>query len=571
MNIREGSAIISGESSSITQDGSASTHTDAFYNNVQVVNRDLSILVVQTYIDSICSEKIKHEGIQVCEALGASGLRSIRYHQEIEGIQRIICNDKSSAAVEIMKSNFRLNNIPKDSVKPSCADANELMSRLARSKNDPIIVHLPPKTPLHSPDFTQAEVPEQAETINVIDIDPYGSAVPFLNSAIECITDGGLLCVTCTDSAVLCGKYPDTCHAKYGSISLRNRPFNHEMGLRILLASIERTANAQGRYIEPLLSAKIDFYFRVFVVIRKKASKVKQSCAKFSHILQCTQCSHFQLLPVASARGNLLSKKSPKSEASPNVNSDSESCMMSSYLVCQEMPPVSNFSVTTPRLTRKSILGWSELIKENVEISCETESEPWCPSCQSENYTVGGPVYNQAVCSTSFLKSCMEKLALVKTDEQNSPKKMILGAVDRVEALLINLSQELPNVPLYHSIPQLCSDLGKSVPPMPKIVKMIHSLGFQSSRSHCNVYGIKTNCPSFLLYAIIKTIVDQNQTLSGVNDSSEKRKLPIITTGCLKSTVSATIMSETDAEPKGQKIVRFLPNPEPHWGPKSKK
>lgn len=56
---------------------------------------------------------------------------------------------------------------------------------------------------------------------HVIDIDPYGSPSIFLNSAIQAISNGGLLCVTATDMPVLCGKYPETCFAKYGATSMK--------------------------------------------------------------------------------------------------------------------------------------------------------------------------------------------------------------------------------------------------------------------------------------------------------------------------------------------------------------
>ena len=46
--------------------------------------------------------------------------------------------------------------------------------------------------------------------VDVVDLDPYGSASPFIDSAIGSIADGGLLCVTCTDLAVLAGaQYPE--------------------------------------------------------------------------------------------------------------------------------------------------------------------------------------------------------------------------------------------------------------------------------------------------------------------------------------------------------------------------
>jgi len=46
--------------------------------------------------------------------------------------------------------------------------------------------------------------------VDVVDLDPYGTAAPFIDAAVSCIADGGLLCVTCTDSAVLAGsQYPE--------------------------------------------------------------------------------------------------------------------------------------------------------------------------------------------------------------------------------------------------------------------------------------------------------------------------------------------------------------------------
>lgn len=49
-----------------------------------------------------------------------------------------------------------------------------------------------------------------AARVDVVDLDPYGTAAPFVDAAIGCIADGGLLAVTCTDLAVLAGsQYPE--------------------------------------------------------------------------------------------------------------------------------------------------------------------------------------------------------------------------------------------------------------------------------------------------------------------------------------------------------------------------
>lgn len=63
---------------------------------------------------------------------------------------------------------------------------------------------------------------------DAIDLDPYGSASTFLDSAVQAVADGGILLVTCTDMGVLCGNHSEACFAKYGSMSLKAK-FCHEM------------------------------------------------------------------------------------------------------------------------------------------------------------------------------------------------------------------------------------------------------------------------------------------------------------------------------------------------------
>ena len=66
----------------------------------------------------------------------------------------------------------------------------------------------------------------------VVDVDPYGSCADFIDSAVQSVADGGLLMVTCTDMAILCGNHSETAFAKYGGSSLRLVSC-HEQALRL--------------------------------------------------------------------------------------------------------------------------------------------------------------------------------------------------------------------------------------------------------------------------------------------------------------------------------------------------
>ncbi len=79
------------------------------------------------------------------------------------------------------------------------------------------------------------------QSYDVVDLDPYGTPAQLLDSAVQSVADGGLLLVTATDMANLCGNNSVACFSHYGAYPL-HRPYCHEQALRILLASLETTA-----------------------------------------------------------------------------------------------------------------------------------------------------------------------------------------------------------------------------------------------------------------------------------------------------------------------------------------
>lgn len=237
-----------------------STKNEVFYNNVQVFNRDMSIMAIKLF-----SEKNHLKEINILEGLAASGLRSIRYWKEIPNVNTILANDLSEEAVKEIKRNLEYNDISEKQVIPSQGDANQAMY-------------------------------QNKGKYQVIDLDPYGSATPFLDAALQSIQDGGLLLVTCTDMQVLAGSQMATCFSKYGSVPLKTKAC-HEMALRILLSHIHHIASKHGKYIIPLLSCSIDFYIRSFIKVVESPKEAKIALTKVSQMFKCTSCESFHLIP----------------------------------------------------------------------------------------------------------------------------------------------------------------------------------------------------------------------------------------------------------------------------------
>lgn len=193
----------------------------------------------------------------ILDALSATGLRALRYAKEIPFSTSITANDLSSKATEAIKLNVQHNKLD-SKIKPNTGNALVHMYSFAGEKG-----------------------------YDVIDLDPYGTAAPFIDAAIQAINHDGLVCVTCTDSAIFASHgYLEKTYSQYGGLPLKGEPC-HEGGLRLLLHAIGSSAGRYGMSIEPLLSLSIDYYIRVFVRVRKSPNDVKMLAGKTMIVYHC--------------------------------------------------------------------------------------------------------------------------------------------------------------------------------------------------------------------------------------------------------------------------------------------
>ncbi|KAF2678448.1 TRM-domain-containing protein [Lentithecium fluviatile CBS 122367] len=193
----------------------------------------------------------------ILDALSATGLRALRYAQEIPFATSVTANDMSEKATASIALNVKHNKL-EDKIQANTGNAISYMYSFIDKKG-----------------------------FDVIDLDPYGTAAPFIDSAIQAINDDGLLCVTCTDSAIFASHgYLEKTYSQYGGLPLKGEPC-HEGGLRLILHAIASSAARYGMAIEPLLSLSIDYYIRVFVRVRKCPNDVKLLAGKTMLVYHC--------------------------------------------------------------------------------------------------------------------------------------------------------------------------------------------------------------------------------------------------------------------------------------------
>ncbi|MEM2145669.1 MAG: tRNA (guanine(10)-N(2))-dimethyltransferase, partial [Candidatus Jordarchaeaceae archaeon] len=231
-----------------------------FYNPVMKLNRDVAIYAVKAY------QQIIKRNLKICEPLTGCGVRGIRLAKEVEGIEGIIINDINPKAYEISKRNVELHNL-QEKVLVFNEEANLLLTKFASS----------------------------GKRFDVIDVDPFGSPAPFLDSAVRAIRkDNGLLCLTATDMAPLCGVHVAACVRKYGGTPLRTM-YCHEIAVRLLISCSVLTAAKREIALTPLMSHSTDHYTRVYLRTGSGAKNADESVKQLGYIIHCPNCEHRQL------------------------------------------------------------------------------------------------------------------------------------------------------------------------------------------------------------------------------------------------------------------------------------
>jgi tRNA (guanine26-N2/guanine27-N2)-dimethyltransferase len=289
---------------------------------------------------------------------------------------------------------------------------------------------------------------------DVIDIDPYGSAVPFLDAAVQTVAgDGGLLCITCTDTSVLCGVFPETSLPRYGTVGFK-AGYKHEMALRMLLHAVDSAANRYKRYIVPLVSVSLDFYVRVFVRVYESQVDVKRTLEKRLMLYQSTQCPTFHT--------QHMGKVWPTKRGVEG-------------------------STTSYQVTRLSV-------------------PPTCAS--GGQWKVGGPFWGGALHDQVFVDVLLRRVEAARVAQSSQgagsssstpvadlPTRPIATA-ERLSGILASISEELKDVPFYYCLTDLSAALQCNTPTQVDFRSALINAGYKVSRFHNEPDAIKTDAPS---------------------------------------------------------------------------
>ena len=497
--------------------------------------------VDQTETSADSNEALKKETqptFTILDALSASGLRALRYAHEIPFATTITANDILKAAAKAIERNANHNRV-QDKINISVDDALAHMYSVVVRE-------------LRRISMTPKGKPGPSEKYDVIDLDPYGSAAPFLDAAVQAVRDdGGLLCVTCTDSGVWASNgYPEKCYSLYGGVPVKGW-YSHEVGLRLILHSIETAAAKYGLAMEPLLSLSVDFYSRVFVRIRKSPSMVKFQGGKNMVLYSCSGCGSWttQLLmknkPAPNKKGSGIFYKHGFTKA-PTTDQSCAHCGSTMHLA----GPMYAGRIHSPDFIKNVIAQAEEAdpevygTRERIRGVLQTALEEFLPSpdeIQAESSENGD--------STKKLKKSL-------TEAQ-------VAAIDPY--------------PFYFHPAQVSGILHCASPPEAELRGALIGMGYRVTRSHCKPGSMKTDAPWSVIWHVFREWVRQKAPIreENIKSHSSRRLLGLK----IDEAASATNGKEEKELPEvvfdanlgrykdTTKYVRYQMNPRENWGP----
>ncbi|MEM0139399.1 MAG: N2,N2-dimethylguanosine tRNA methyltransferase [Ferroplasma sp.] len=198
------------------------SRTAGFYNMDQKLNRDITISFLKAVKPKLA-----------LDAFGGTGIRGLRIEKEA-GVRTVI-SELNKKSFQYIEENKALNG----------SNAEIYRKSFQAVLNDYLF--------------------------DYIDIDPYGSVLPYLDDTIMNLRNRGYFGVTATDLTALTGSMPVKTKRRYNA-RIINDTFRHESGIRLLISAVVQRAAAMDIAAMPMLSLWHSHYYRVIFRIQRSAS-----------------------------------------------------------------------------------------------------------------------------------------------------------------------------------------------------------------------------------------------------------------------------------------------------------
>ncbi|XP_047230597.1 TRMT1-like protein isoform X2 [Girardinichthys multiradiatus] len=428
--------------------------SDTYFNRKMKTNRQLVFCSIAVLAE-------ERNPLECLDAFGATGIMGLQWAKHLRNSVRVAITDISDICVKMIKENCELNNIrvdggsrgPRAPEKAGSEAETTPIATLEVAKMDAnVIMHL--------------------RSFDYIHLDPFGTAVNYLDAAFRNVRNLGIISVTSTDTSSLYAKSPNVTLRHYGCHIVRTEYYK-ELAARMVVASVARAAARCNKGIEVLLAVALEHFVLVVVRVLRGPSQADESAKKLRKLAHCQWCEERVFLKL----GNMVDDTLP--------------CNCHGSLpgkTAVQLGPLWSGPLFNTGFLRRMLSAAVQHSMDDIQPLVKTLI------CESECTTLKSLVHG-----SSALTNQVECGVVIKTlqsgedgglADQSGKRKSGEESGNVVKKLKPDVSLEHP--PFYYSIHRH-SIRGMNMPKLNKFLQYLTEAGFRVGRTHFDPTGVRTN------------------------------------------------------------------------------
>ncbi|XP_029988859.1 TRMT1-like protein isoform X2 [Sphaeramia orbicularis] len=428
--------------------------SDTYFSRKMKINRQLIFCSLAVLAE-------ERSPLESLDAFGATGIMGLQWAKHLRKAVKVTINDISDTCVKMIRENCQLNHIrvdraprgPRGSEATGAeAEAGGAVTVEVTKMDANVIMHL--------------------RAFDYIHLDPFGTAVNYLDAAFRNVRNLGIVSVTSTDTGSLYAKSPHVTLRHYGCHVVRTEYYK-ELAARIVVSTVARAAARCNKGIEVLLAVALEHFVLVVVRVLRGPTQADESAKKLRKLVHCQWCEERVFLKMT------------------NMVDDTLPCNCHGSLpgkTAVQLGPLWSGPLFNTGFLRGMYSASVQHSMEDIQPLIKTliyESE--CTTLKSAVH-IPSTVINQVECGV-----------VIKTPPSGDESGPADPSVKRKSSedcgnVLKKLKPDasLDHPPFYYSIHRH-SIRGMNMPKLNKFLQYLTEAGFRVSRTHFDPTGVRTD------------------------------------------------------------------------------
>ncbi|KAF3690489.1 TRMT1-like protein [Channa argus] len=432
--------------------------SDTYFNRKMKTNRQLVFCSLAVLAE-------ERSPLECLDAFGATGIMGLQWAKHLRNAVKVTITDISDTCIKMIKENCELNRIrvegsprgsraPEGSSSSSDGDGDgDGVATVEVAKMDAnVIMHLRPFDYIH--------------------LDPFGTAVNYLDAAFRNVRNLGIISVTSTDTGSLYAKSPNVTLRHYGCHIVRTEYYK-ELAARMVVATVARAAARCNKGIEVLLAVALEHFVLVVVRVLRGPTQADESAKKLRKLVHCQWCEERVFLKL----GNMVDDTLP--------------CNCHGSLpgkTAVQLGPLWSGPLFNTGFLRRMLSAAVQHSMDDIQPLVKTLI------CESECTTLKSLVHGSSALTNQV--ECGVVIKTLQSGEESGPAdqsgKRKTGEESGNVVKKLKSDAPLEHPPFYYSIHRH-SIRGMNMPKLNKFLQYLTEAGFRVSRTHFDPTGVRTD------------------------------------------------------------------------------